>query len=81
MEPSNSTASRIGRDLDCDATTSTQGGYHEQSSTSATDETPLLEDNTGDAQYGSSNVVGEQETWPGEADFAGLPWTKRPSVS
>ena len=80
METSNSTAGRIGRDLDYDTTTYAQGGYHEQLSTSVTDETPLLENDTGD----SSTVIGdsgEQEAWPGEADFAGLPWTKRPSVS
>lgn len=82
--PSNVRAGRIERDIGYDATAYPQEGYDAQLSTSVTDETPLLETETGDSQYGSSPVVGdsgEQERWPGEADFAGLPWTRRPSVS
>src|SRR3954449_7394270 len=84
METSNARAGRIERDFGYDATANPQGGHDAQLSTSVTDETPLLGTETGDSQYSSSTVVEdseEQESGPGEADFAGLPWTKRPSVS
>lgn len=54
---------------------------HITRSRTITEETPLLgEQNGASGAQDSKTAGGSGSAWPGQADFKGLPWWKRPSV-
>ncbi len=63
-----------------DAVTIANGGFERQSH--ANEDTPLLIDGGNeDLAEGLDTDDNGAPVWPGQAEFDGLPWWKRPSVS